>query len=191
MKLRWVLSAVLVVIGLASVFVCYPNLYVLKQEIVDAPHCLQIAPRDNNVAGIYMGMRDAVKVQVIVGNGASGTPSMWGDCSLITSPFQVSIVDGSEELISTIFTPHSPSVRCVFEDISPHVDTFGGVQVSNPEDYPVAVTVAVSFFRKTLDSNFLTLMCIGITSVTAGVVTALFELVSSERDRENSKGEGV
>ncbi|NIQ04623.1 MAG: hypothetical protein GWO20_02500 [Candidatus Korarchaeota archaeon] len=104
MKLRWVLSAVLVVIGLASVFVCYPNLYVLKQEIVDAPHCLQIAPRDNNVAGIYMGMRDAVKVQVIVGNGASGTPSMWGDCSLITSPFQVSIVDGSEELISTIFT---------------------------------------------------------------------------------------
>lgn len=168
----WVPSFLLIVLGLTSTFVFYSNLYTLKQEIIDSV-VLPIEPKGNNSVSVLISMRNVVKVRVIVGNAPWGTPSMWGDCYWIRSSFQISILDSSQEHISTISTPHSPPVDCVFEDIPTDVNYFGGVQITNPEDHPVGVIVTISFFQETLDSNVLVLMCVGIASIVAGLVAVL------------------
>jgi hypothetical protein len=98
--------------------------------------------------------------------------SMWGDCYWIQHPFEIALVNGSQFSL-LITTVQSPPVEYIF-DIPNTWNSLGGVRISNPEDNPAAVNVAIIFHSQVANFLWQTTMYLGLTSIIIGaIITAV------------------
>jgi len=137
-----------------------------------------IAPNSSNEHGFYTSFGpDLKKVEVIVDNGPWLMPSEWGDCKWITHPFNMSLSSGQGAYVE-ITTDTPPRVDYTF-NVPSDWSTLGGVQISNPENQPVAVTVQVIFHKQTINLFWVIATIIGLTVAVIGIIL-LFESARTE-----------
>jgi len=170
MKSAWI-GSMLLVFGLTSTVLAYPNLYGLKSELFDFGIVL-IAAKSSSERSFFTSVGYTKKVEVVVYNGPWGMNSMWGDCYWIQHPFEIALVNGSQFSL-LITTVQSPPVEYIF-DIPNTWNSLGGVRISNPEDNPAAVNVAIIFHSQVPNFLWQTTMYLGLTSIIIGaIITAV------------------
>jgi hypothetical protein len=169
-KLAWI-GSILLAFGLTSTVLSYPNLYDLKSELMYFD-TMPIAAKSSNEHSFLTSVGYVKKVEVVVYDGPWGMNSMWGNCCWIRHPFEIALINGSQFSL-LITTEQSPPVEYIF-DIPNTWNSLGGVRISNPEDNPAAVNVAIIFHSQVPNFLWQTTMYLGLTSIIIGaIITAV------------------
>jgi hypothetical protein len=175
------LGLIMLAFGITATLLAPLNLYAHTSNVLGSAF-ISMAPKASYNLTLSRSIMHEKQVEVIVENGPWNYNSTWGHCYWIQQPFQITLLDGPHQDMLNLTTPHSPPTWTVF-DIPESWSDLSAIHFSNPEDYPVSILVTISFNESVLNDAWLSLLYLGVASISTGILTTTVALIYSLKKR--------